>query len=92
MLIRVILGNAPQWLPILIEWNSGRPFKRCHDALIFANGNNLVGFHLSETLDLLCRRPFDLDKIGSVGDAESKMEAEIALRHHTRATVYLIYL
>ena len=71
-----------------LDW----PLEGRNDSLIFTDRDNLICLHLSETLDLLRRRPFDLDEIGGAGNAESKMKAKVALRHHARTAVYLIYL
>ena len=71
-----------------LDW----PLEGRNDSLIFTDRDNLIYLHLSETLDLLRRRPFDLDEIDGVGNAEPKMKSKITLGHHTRTAVHLIYL
>lgn len=50
-----------------------------YDSASFADGDDLVWLHVCEALDLLGRRPLDLDCIYNFRFAQTKMQAQVSL-------------
>src|ERR1041384_5123354 len=72
--------------------NMGAVLCRFDNPAALSNCNNLVWPHLSESLDLLGSRPLHFNRINDLCLSNPKMEPQVALRHHARATVHFISL
>src|ERR1039458_3329137 len=68
---------------VLLTFNNSRAF---------LNGEELVGGNIGEFFDLLCSRPRDLYQIHLGRLSQAEMEAQVALGHHTRTGMDLVYL
>src|ERR1017187_10853262 len=66
--------------------------ERRHDPAAFPNGEDLIYFHLRESLHLLRGRPFHFNQVHSLCRANAKLKSQITLRHHTRSAMDLIDL
>src|SRR5206468_12690058 len=64
-------------------------FRRLDNPTAFANGEDLVCFHLGEALDLLCSRPLNFDYIDNVNLPHAEVQTQVSLRHYARPAVYL---
>lgn len=53
-----------------------------NDSASFPDGDDLIHLHIGESLDLLGRRPLDLDRIYDFRFAQTEMQSQISLRHH----------
>ena len=70
----------------------GLGFGFCDDAVPFANRKNLIGLDHLERFDLLRGRPFDFDQVDNLNLAETEVQPQVALRHHTVAAMHFIHL
>lgn len=65
---------------------------RRDDPAAFTDGDDLIGFDLSEAFKLLRGWPLDLDQIYGLSLSHAEVESQVALRHHAGAAVHFIHL
>ena len=53
--------------------------RRLDNPTAFANGEDLVCFHIGEALDLLCSRPLNLDYIDNVNLPHAEVQTQVSL-------------
>ena len=67
-------------------------FFRFDNARTFADGENLIGPDARELFDFLCCWPFHFDEVNRFRLTQTKVQAEIVLRHHTAPAGHLSHL
>src|SRR2546426_124470 len=67
-------------------------FFRFDNARTFADGENLIGPDARELFDFLCCWPFHFDEVNRFCLTQTKVQAEIVLRHHTAPAGHLSHL
>lgn len=62
------------------------------DTFFFRNGEDLIRFHLRESLHFLCCRPLDFEDVDQQRFAQAEVKPQVRLRHDASSTMHFIDL